>query len=90
MYIKKGKLCHESNYGNPVLQNTSGQAYEVSFVAAFIWERLDGSTPLSVIEEEISRVGDISREKLRKSTDLILRELQKVGLVSIRGHEISY
>ncbi len=89
MYIKKGSLCRESLSGNPILKNSNGQAYEVSFIAAFIWERLDGETSLPLIKEEVTKVGDISQEKLGEIWDLVLTELEKVGLIYNRDHEIS-
>jgi hypothetical protein len=82
MYTKKGKSSHKSNSGNPILENPEGQAYEVSFITAFVWERLDGLTPMKAITEEISKLADVSIRKLEKSIKLILSELQKFGLAS--------
>lgn len=81
MYFKNGKLSKDSESGKPIIQNTGGQSYEVSFIAAFVWERLDGTTPLSDIKEEMTRTGDITLEKLGEVVELNLAEMEKVQLV---------
>lgn len=89
MYKKKGSYCRETPSGNPVIQNLNGQAYEVSYVAAFIWDKLDGKTSLNEVEEEIFKHGDMSKDKLRAKVKNILTELEKVALLSSESHEVS-
>ena len=90
MYVKLGKISKESKTGNPIIKNLNGQSFEVTFIAAFVWDRLNGATSLSSIKNEISQVGDISQDKLGESIELILLELEKVGLVTQRENEIPY
>jgi hypothetical protein len=80
MFKKLGQLEEIEGYENPILRNPQGEAYEVSFVTAYIWEKLDGQTSDLKIAEEISKAGNVQNENLESIVSSARIELSKFGL----------
>jgi hypothetical protein len=88
MYLKQGKIYKESGSGNPILQNKKGEAYEVSFVAAYVWEKLNGSNSLQDIKQSISSLSDMDDARLDNFLNMIINELDRVELIRKSPHEL--
>ena len=83
MYIKRGTLENPSSMdGNdlPILTGPGGKRYEVSYVAAFIWNMLDGTRPLHDVAKKVQATARIESNELLKVTQKIVTDLQNANL----------
>ena len=82
MYVKQGSIEKADDVQDPILKNPDGKVFKVTYIVAFVWDKLDGKTTLKAIDTEIQT---LSKEKL--DTDISIsneavKELLKVGLVA--------
>ena len=89
MYRRLGNLESHKDRDNPVLRTPKGHAFEVSYLAAYVWKKLDGKTSLNQVMQEVSDIGDISADEITEQVNDIIFELQKIGLVERRDHTLS-
>lgn len=80
MLQRQGKILEQTSNSRPMLQTESGTSYEVSMLIAFVWERLDGSTPINSIKSELKEISDISTELLDQHLERVTTELLGAGL----------
>lgn len=81
MYLKRGSLISLEKTENPHLQTPEGQKYEVNYIAAYVWDLLDGSKSASDVAEIIEDSGNLKDYDLPKIVTKIIDELEKVNLV---------
>lgn len=81
MHIKRGSLISINKGKKPLLQTPEGQKYEVSFIAAYVWDLLDGSRGVLDIVEAIEKSGNLKDDDLPQIVNKIIDELEKVNLV---------
>ena len=82
MFIKKGELAKMNEEEKPLLKTENGKVFEVSYIVAYVWEKLDGKTSLEEIETKISDVTKSKPEEVENIGIKIVEELQKVNLVA--------
>tara|TARA_B100001971_G_scaffold84647_1_gene78247 strand:- start:356301 stop:356555 length:255 start_codon:yes stop_codon:yes gene_type:complete len=81
MFIKKGELAKMNEEEKPLLKTEAGKVFEVSYIVAYVWDKLDGETPLTEIESNISQVTKSAPEDVENIGQKIVDELLKVNLV---------
>ncbi|MAX67242.1 MAG: hypothetical protein QF441_11050 [Bacteriovoracaceae bacterium] len=86
MYLKQGTLVKVEDQEKPLLKNTDGKVFEVSYIVYFIWEKLDGRTSLKEIDEQIKKVSQTT-EDLDSFAKKAVDELAKVDLVKEKSAE---
>ncbi|RZF21494.1 PqqD family protein [Halobacteriovorax vibrionivorans] len=89
MFIKRGSIQRQSNDTTPILINPQGKRYEVSFLAAFIWDHLDGRSPLQEVVTEVQKAARIEKPGLYKVAENIVSDLKKVDLITETSSEMS-
>lgn len=87
MYIKQGSHVSTVHADNPILKTPEGQGYEVSFVAAFIWQYLDGKTSIEEVSQKLKVTGNVDSPNLTTTVQKIAVELKNVGLLREIKHE---
>ncbi len=81
MFIKKGNIENKITSQTPILVNPQGKRFEVSFIAAFIWNGLNGATPVQELVKEIQNTARMDSPELFNVAQEIVKDLRKVDLV---------
>jgi len=66
-----------------LLVSDHGKLYEFNLVAAFIWEKLQGGSPLDEIVSGLSTSFDVTAEVAERDLDGFLRFLKHIALVKV-------
>lgn len=82
MFIKRGSIQRQGSDTSPILVNPEGKRYQVSFLAAFIWDHLDGRSPLQEVVSEVQKTARTEKPGLFKVAQDIVTDLKKVDLIS--------
>ena len=83
MFIKRGTFNEEqtTDKSKPILVTPEGKSFEVTYMSAFIWEELDGSTSIIDVSKKIERTSKINKPELKNIVKSIILQLEDVGLV---------
>ena len=85
MYIKQGQVFNSPEKTEPnehFLQTDEGKVYKVSETVIFVWDRLNGETELTAINDEIQRITEVEGDKLKDFSQTIVKQLEDVDLVA--------
>lgn len=83
MFIKRGQFNEErtTNKSKPILVTPEGKSFQVTYMSAFIWEELDGSTSITDVSKKIEDTSKINKPELSNIVESIILQLKDVGLV---------
>jgi hypothetical protein len=71
--------------GHLVLDLATGEYFDMGRVGGFVWERLDGATPLAVIAAEVAGRFDVDPGRAERDLLAFVAELVGAGLVQVTG-----
>ena len=80
MFKKLGQIKSTESEA-PHLETEEGKVYKVSFVVAFVWERLDGKTNLATVQDELENFTEAKPTELKEVMKKIVNELISVNLL---------
>lgn len=81
MYQKTGTLVKNNQDETLIITNDEKNYYEISYIAAFIWKKLDGQTSTDEISKTLSDVGQVSLDKSTNITVSAIKKLKEYDLV---------
>ncbi len=82
MYKKRGVCLNLNQQERPRLKTPEGATYEVNYITALTWDRLDGTKTIETVANEIKEIGKVENTDLDTIVKNIINELVKVDLVS--------
>lgn len=68
-----------------VLDRKGGLIHQLNQTASYIWERLDGKTPISVIASMLAESFEVDLKTAEKDTAEAASQLQKLNLLESGG-----
>lgn len=93
MYQKQGRLVNRNESDKVFLETISGKVYQVTFIVAHIWKKLDGKTSLDSINKDIQNLAkeDGDNSSLNTISQEVVKQLLPVELVrEIKQEAISH
>lgn len=85
MIARTGELMQVNGDEKPILKNPEGKAYKVSYIVAYVWEKLDGRTKKSKIVDDLCSKGNLEKDTLDSKIQWIIQELMRTGLAHENG-----
>ncbi len=91
MYKRLGSLVTNDNSKEPLITTECGKVYQITYIVAFVWEKLDGNTTLNSINEEIKKLvpEDSDNSSYNSISQDVVKQLLSYNLAEDLTKEIS-